>query len=260
MRIRALGAAISLLLLTGAGLPTVPGDQTTFNKGVEAYDAGRYEEAYQIFYELAEKDDLAAMRNVALMLRRGKGVEKNPEKAIDWYERAAEAGLVTAQADLGVMLLDGEADDPDPKAAMAWLMRAAQAGHPTAQFRLGELYEKGAAFMSPDVEAAKILYGAAAAHGQKEAAARLAALLGMTRAQPTRPGKTPRPAPAQRSEIPSVREALISSPPPSLRETTEPPAISRQSLPSPTTASPLSFQGAATKHKTFSDTRHEPSR
>ncbi len=85
-----------LVLITPAG--AVPGDQATFNQGVAAYDAGQYEDAYKIFHDLAEKDDLAAMRNVALMLRNGKGVEKDPDRALDWYERAAEAGLVTAKS------------------------------------------------------------------------------------------------------------------------------------------------------------------
>jgi TPR repeat protein len=260
MKIRALCAAISMLLLTGAGLPAVPGDQTAFDKGVEAYDAGRYEEAYQIFYELAGKDDLAAMRNVALMLRRGKGVEKDPEEAEDWYERAAEAGLVTAQADLGVMLLDGEADDPDPKAAMPWLMRAAQAGHPLAQYRLGELYEKGASFMSPDVEAAKKLYGAAAAHRQKEAAARLVALLGLSEPQATKRNKAPKPAPSERAEATPVADIPAPAPPPPPRASTEPSMISRQSVPAATSTPVASPPDAATKRKTFSGTGGKPSR
>lgn len=238
-----------MLLLTGAGLPTVSGDQATFNKGVEAYDAGRYEEAYKIFYDLAEDDDLAAMRNVALMLRRGKGVEKDPDEAQDWYERAAEAGLVTAQADLGVMLLDGETGKPDPKAAMPWLTRAAEAGHPMAQFRLGELYEKGTPFMSPDVEGAKKLYGAAAARGQKEAAARLASLMGMNEAQPKKIAAR-KSAPVEDTPMPS---------PPRLRASTEPAAISRQSVPS-TERTPVSPQGVETKHKTFAPTPAKPSR
>ena len=246
-----------MLLLTGAGLPTVPGDQATFSKGVEAYDAGRYEEAFEVFSDLADKDDLAAMRNVALMLRRGQGVEKDPDKAIDWYERAAEAGLVTAQADLGVMLLDGEAGKPDPKAAMPWLMMAAQAGHPTAQFRLGEMYEKGTPFMAPDVEAAKSLYGAAAAHRQRGAAARLAALMGLT--QPAAPARTT-PA-TDRVEVTSVKQRKRPAmPSPPLRTSSEPPLNPQQAEPPPAPASTPPPPGTATKHKTFAGPRLKPSR
>ena len=257
MKIRALIAALSLLLLTAEALPPVPGDQATFDKGVKAYDAGRYEDAFEIFSDLAHKDDLAAMRNVALMLRRGQGVEKDPDEAIDWYERAAEAGLVTAQADLGVMLLDGEAGKPDPKAAMQWLTRAARAGHPTAQFRLGELYEKGTSFMAPDVEAAKKLYGAAAAHRQRGAAARLAALMGLTQPVDTAPTTSA----SDRVEVTSVNQRKRQTAlPPSLRPSGEAFPDSRQPEPSAAPAGTPYPPEAATKHKTFGGPPLKPSR
>ena len=256
MKIRVLLAALAMPLLMAAGFPTVPGDQATFNKGVAAYDSGRYEEAFQIFSDLADKDDLAAMRNVALMLRHGKGVEKNPEKAIAWYERAAEAGLVTAQADLGVMLLDGEAGKPDIEDGMKWLTRAAQAGHATALFRLAEAYEKGV--QAPqDLELAKTLYGAAAGRGHRGAAARLAALLGLT--QLTRPAATKAARSADRVEVTSVkrRRPARMLPPPSFRPTTVPaPAPQPSSAPPPAkTKAP----GDDTKYKTFGDPALKPS-
>jgi TPR repeat protein len=214
MRAKIVAAAIALMAAASTA-SAIPGDQESFNRGLAAYDAGRYEEAYEIFYVLAAKDDLAAMRNIALMLRRGQGVERDLKEAMHWYERAALAGLVTAQADLAVMLLDGEAGDPDPEAAMEWLMPAAAAGHPTAQYRLGLLYENGADFMAGDVEAAKKMSGAAAARGQRDAAARLADLLGL---------KDPRPsAPAGRSARGSDdRSKAAPGTPPPLRTTTDP--------------------------------------
>lgn len=261
MRMRSLLAAFAVLVLvTPAG--AVPGDQATFNQGVAAYDAGNFEEAYKIFHDLAENDDLAAMRNVALMLRNGKGVEKDPDKALDWYERAAEAGLVTAQSDLGVMLLDGEAGDPDPKAALPWLMLAAAAGHPTAQFRLGEMYEKGTDFMSPDVEGAKLLYGAAAAHRQRGAAARLAALLGLNELPPA---ATTAPPFTDRVEVTSVKSAKQSHklPPPKLRATTlpapEPAPAATAPEAAPAAPSPSPAANESTIHKTFPGPQLKPS-
>ena len=66
-----------------------------------------------------DDDDIAAMRNVAMMLRQGLGTDKDPKGAEDLYQRAAEAGLPTAQADLADMLLKGEAGPPDPAARPA---------------------------------------------------------------------------------------------------------------------------------------------
>ena len=144
-----------------------------FDSGVAAYDAGDYPKAFKIWWDL-RYEDLAAMRNLAMMLRRGQGVAKDPKKAEEIYQRAAEAGLPTAQADLADMLLKGEAGPPDLAAALPLLAAAAAANHPVAQFELGELYETGAPpFLPKDLEVARRLYSDAAGHGMKEAADRL---------------------------------------------------------------------------------------
>src|ERR1700754_1523794 len=95
-----------------------------FDAGVTAYDAGRYEDAYKIWSQI-QNEDLAAMRNMAMMLRKGQGIPKNPQKAREIYEQAAEAGLTNAQADLADMLLRGEAGPPNPKRALPLLEAAA---------------------------------------------------------------------------------------------------------------------------------------
>jgi len=144
-----------------------------FDSGVAAYDAGNYEQAFKIWWDL-RYEDLAAMRNLAIMLRKGQGVTKDARKAEELYQRAAEAGLPTAQADLADMLLKGEAGPPDLASALPLLEAAAAANHPVAQFQLGELYETGAPPLVPkNLEVARQLYAAAAGHGMKEAADRL---------------------------------------------------------------------------------------
>ncbi len=145
-----------------------------FDKGVIAYDAKNYEEAFRIFSSIDERD-LAAMRNEALMLRKGLGVAKNPKAAEHLYERAAEGGLATAAADLGEMLLKGEGGRPDPKAALPWLLGAAAAGHPVAALQAGEILEDGSAGKK-DAAMARKLYAQAAGAGIEEGAARLAAM------------------------------------------------------------------------------------
>lgn len=163
--------------------PFVPGNQKKFDEGAAAFDAGDYEKAFRIFSELADHYDLGAMRNVALMERKGLGTDKDPKAAEDMMEKAARSGLPTAQADLGVMLMDGEAGAPDEKAALPWLELAAQAQHPIAQFRLGELFEEGAV-VPKDMQVAELLYGAAARHGVTQAAERLKKLKGWTELPP----------------------------------------------------------------------------
>jgi TPR repeat protein len=158
-----------------AGCAGVSGDQlkTTFDSGVKAYDAGDYPTAYKIWSTI-DQYDLAAMRNVAMMLRSGQGVTKDPAKAEDLYEEAAEAGLPTAQADLADMLLKGEAGPPDPARALPLLEAAAAANHPVAQYELAQMYETGQGGLVPqNGTVARRLYTAAASHGMKEAQDRL---------------------------------------------------------------------------------------
>ena len=163
--------------------------KATFADGLKAYDSGNFALAFKTWSSI-EDVDLGAMRNVAVMLRTGKGVEKDPKAAEAIMQRAAEAGLFTAQADLGDMLLKGEADAPNPKAASQWLALAALAGHPMAEFELGQLYEQGSG-VERNLETARSLYKAAAAKGVTEASQRLTAL-------PPEAPQIPAQAPAQK--------------------------------------------------------------
>jgi TPR repeat protein len=150
--------------------PTKP----VFEQGLAAYDAGDFVNAYRIFSSI-EDENLAAMRNVAYMRRRGLGTRRDPRRAEEMYERAANGGLPTAQADLGEMLMYGEAGKPDPAAAAAWLSLAASAHHPVAEFELGELYELGSG-VAQNFGHARKLYKDAAERGVPGAGERLSDL------------------------------------------------------------------------------------
>src|SRR5437868_1716949 len=153
-----------------------------FDSGVAAYDVGDYQKAFGIWWDL-RFEDLAAMRNLGMMLRKGQGTAKDPAKAEEVYLRAAEAGLPTAQADLADMYLKGELGPPDLARALPLLQAAAAANHPVAQYQLGQFYETGAPPLVPqNLEVARQLYASAAKHGMPEAAAR-AAFLGPPAAQ-----------------------------------------------------------------------------
>ncbi|HUO99712.1 MAG TPA: tetratricopeptide repeat protein [Rhizomicrobium sp.] len=162
-------------LVTGcASAPSGEEIKTTFDAGLKDYDAGDYRAAYDKWRSI-DQFDLAALRNVALMLRKGEGVPKDPKAAEALMAEAADAGLATAQADLADMLIKGEAGPPDPKAAVPWLARAASAGHPLAAFELARMYEEGTV-VKQDIEQARKLYKLAAAAGVDGAQDRLKAL------------------------------------------------------------------------------------
>jgi hypothetical protein len=148
--------------------------KATFDQGIAAYDARNYAEAFRIFSSIDDRD-LAAMRNVALMLRKGEGTAKDPKAAEAMYARAADGGLATAAADLGEMLLNGEAGPADAKAAAPWLAGAAGAGHPIAAYELARMYEQGNG-VPKDLAKARKLYQQAADANYADAGKRLAAL------------------------------------------------------------------------------------
>ncbi|HEX4118758.1 MAG TPA: tetratricopeptide repeat protein [Rhizomicrobium sp.] len=162
-----------LIGLAAGGCATETGAsiKNSFDSGVAAYDARDYAKAYQIWSSL-DDEDLAAMRNVAMMRRQGLGTPKDPQGAEDMYQRAADAGLPTAQADLADMLIKGEAGPPDPRRALPLLVSAAAANHPIAEYELAQFYEAGE-LVPRDMMTARHLYAAAASHGMKEAQARL---------------------------------------------------------------------------------------
>jgi TPR repeat protein len=183
-----------------------------FATGVAAYDAGDFEKAFKVWWEL-RFEDLAAMRNLGMMLRKGLGTQKDPKRAEEIYLRAAEVGMPTAQADLADMYIKGDLGPPDLAAALPLLARAAAANHPGAQFQLGEFYESGAPPLVPqDMEKARELYAAAAQSGMPEAIARSQflgppAVQPLTAAAPVTPDQA---SPAPASQAPSA-------PPPSVR-------------------------------------------
>ncbi len=93
--------------------------------------------------ETAKKGDPEAMFNLGVMYAKGDGVEKDPAKACQWYEKAAEAGHAGAMFNLGVMYAKGDGVEKDPAKARQWWQKAAEAGHAGAMFNLGLMYAKG---------------------------------------------------------------------------------------------------------------------
>jgi uncharacterized protein len=192
-----LAAVLAVLLATPALARDGAEIARVFDSGVAAYDAGNYQQAFKIWWDL-RFEDIAAMRNLGMMLRKGQGTARDPKLAEEIYQRAAEAGLPTAQADLADMLLKGEAGPPDLERALPLLQAAAAANHPVAQFELGQLYETGAPpLVLQNTEVARQLYVAAASHGMKEAADR-AAFLGTP---PVDTARAAGPAPAPQAPI-----------------------------------------------------------
>lgn len=148
-----------------------------FVDGVRAYEAGNYAEAYAQWLPLAEKNDVAAQRNIGHLYRWGQGVDKNIETAMQWYRRAAELGFSRAQANLAAIYLQGEEGvTVNYDEAHKWFAAAAIQGHAVAQYNLGLMFELG---LGVEKNEGKALgwYNLAAKSGQPEALERLSQLV-----------------------------------------------------------------------------------
>ncbi len=87
--------------------------------------------------EAAEDGEATAQYLVALRYGKGEGVERDPERALEWMTRAAENGHLEAQAGLGVYFTgEGQTQENRDK-AMLWLRRAAERRHAMAAVQLG---------------------------------------------------------------------------------------------------------------------------
>ena len=110
-----------------------------FALGVAAYDAGDYAAAAAYWQPLAERYDLAAMRNMGNLYRRGLGVEKDAQKALAYYEAAAKRGFAPAQYAAALMHVSNDGVPYDGEKALMWLTRAARNGFEPAKAQLQRL-------------------------------------------------------------------------------------------------------------------------
>jgi len=154
----------------------LPPPSARFLEGVTAYDMGDYKRAFEVWLPLAQGGDLAAMRNVALLLRKGEGTKRDPERALWFYEEAGRKGFGLAQLNAAFMHLEGDGVPKDLEAAAFWFHAAALSGSPIAQFNLAVMYERGQG-VDKDMPLALGWYALAARSRSKLALDRLAVLV-----------------------------------------------------------------------------------
>ena len=125
-------------------------EYSNYDAGIAAYNRRHYEMAIYDFEQRAVQGDPVAQFCLAFMYKHGKGVPPDPQKAIEWYTKAAEQGYASAQNNLGVMyerigeqalLLDERAGVSNFLKAMKWFQEAGKQGNPIAQFNAALIYQ-----------------------------------------------------------------------------------------------------------------------
>ncbi|MGM0633818.1 MAG: tetratricopeptide repeat protein [Pseudomonadota bacterium] len=126
--------------------------------GLDAARSGDYDTALREFRQAAEDGLDVAQYNLGILYFTGRGVEEDPEQALNWLTRAAEQGHTTAQFNVGVMYFNGQGVNAGWQSvwplslltrsrnraeAAEWYERAASSGHAEAQYYLATMYQDG---------------------------------------------------------------------------------------------------------------------
>lgn len=115
-----------------------------FATGAEAYDGGRYADAFAEWHALALEGEIRAQVAIAGMYRFGEGRPMNFAAAARWYKRAADAGDPIAQLNYAELLETGRGIARDRTAALMWYDRAARQGNDWAAKQRDRLAAKSA--------------------------------------------------------------------------------------------------------------------
>lgn len=103
--------------------------------------------------------------NLGAAYDNGIGVERDIDKALQWYQKAAEQGLAEAQFNLAHLMVTEEIS---AVAAAEWMRKAADQGMTDAEYLMGIIYAEGIG-LDVDHSQARLWLQKAAAKGHAEA-------------------------------------------------------------------------------------------
>lgn len=127
-------------------------------KGLQAFNAGRYEDAYTRWSPSAARGDPVAQHNMGVLWQQGLSREtpKNLDRAAEFFLLAARQGFVQSM----VPLADYQLNQNQRDAAISWLMLASRWNDQNAVLALSRL---GVPVPPPDLAAAQQQANAVAA-------------------------------------------------------------------------------------------------
>ena len=127
-----MGKAFYIALCSAALLSAAPA-AASVTDGVERWRAGDYRDAVMLWLPAAARGNSHALFNLGLAHRHGRGVPKDLDRAEDFFRRAAAKGHEPARTYLGIFhARRGE----EAKAIELW-QKSADAGDPHARYMLG---------------------------------------------------------------------------------------------------------------------------
>lgn len=135
--------------------PAQAEQRLTLEDGRDLMEAGRFTEAYDVFWPLARSGNADAEELIGVMYALGLGVEQDYTRAFEWYLRSSLKGHPGAQSGVGWYYELGLGmPAPDLVRAYMWYTLSAIGGDPDAAISLEEVVRK----MTPEqIEKALIL-------------------------------------------------------------------------------------------------------
>ena len=105
----------------------------SLSEAQHAMREGNYAEAYCILKPLAESGDAEAQYNLGWMYSNGYGLAINNSLALEWWRRASEQNHHDASFAIAMLYNHGEGEvDRDPQKALDYFLQAAEAGNDDA--------------------------------------------------------------------------------------------------------------------------------
>lgn len=88
----------------------------------------------------ADNNDPLAMHSLGYVYYNGiKGIKKDPQKAFEYYKKAADLGLAKSQGQIGVFYEEGLVVEKDLDEAIRWYKKSSAQGNAISQLNLGRI-------------------------------------------------------------------------------------------------------------------------
>lgn len=155
-------------------------------QGNDYYEKQQFSKAVESYQKAAEAGSLEGQFNLGYALYNGEGIDKDYATAAMWFKRAARKGFAKAQYNLAYCYMYGRGVPIDYDKALQNLTDAANNGNQNAQLTLAECYEKGVLVMQ-DKKMSQLW--------KDKAAGKHTAAIPMQEVAEVKPAPTPAPTP-----------------------------------------------------------------
>ena len=111
---------------------------------LEAMRAGNFAEAYCVLKPYAEAGDPAAQYNIGWMYLNGYGLAMNDSRALEWWKRASDQGYTDASFSIAMLYSLGQGQvEKDMNKAIDYYLIAVEDGHEDAHMIIRSMLARG---------------------------------------------------------------------------------------------------------------------